>query len=111
MSALTHPAVVFAAGFLVSLALYWFAGMLGPATKKAEHKFESYACGEDYPSGKIAPGYDFFHVAFLFTILHVGVLLVATAPSGRLAWPAVALIAVAAATVAVFLLKGGESDA
>lgn len=73
--------------FLVSLAL---AGLLslagrlltGPSRATARAS-ETYASGEAGPRRPAAPGYEpFFATAIFFTILHLGVLVVATgAPS------------------------------
>ncbi len=67
---------------LVSL-LYLFAGTFGPKFKPAKYKLKSYACGEDSVGGERQHSYGLFHVAFFFTVLHVGALLIATAPQGK----------------------------
>jgi hypothetical protein len=40
------------------------------------------SCGEDSPGENKPQSYGLFHVAFFFTVLHVGALLIATAPRG-----------------------------
>jgi NADH-quinone oxidoreductase subunit A len=66
---------------------------------------KSYACGEDVPTSMIQPDYSaFFPFAFLFTILHVVALVVATAPLRTVASLAMALIYVAGAVTALFVL-------
>ena len=66
---------------------------------------KSYACGEDVPSSLIQPDYSaFFPFAFLFTILHVVALVVATAPIHTAGSFTMALIYVAGAITGLFIL-------
>ncbi|MBI5000704.1 MAG: hypothetical protein HZB92_04150 [Euryarchaeota archaeon] len=105
-----YPIVTFLACLVAVLVWYLIAGKLGPAYKEAKYKLTPYACGEDYKGGKAHHSYNFFHVAFFFTVLHVGALLIATAPSGEGALLGVALIGSMAIT-AVALYTGGGKDA
>jgi NADH:ubiquinone oxidoreductase subunit 3 (subunit A) len=101
------PLITFLITLVIISILYLFAGTLGPKYKKAKYKLQSYACGEDYPGGKLQESYNFFHVAFFFTILHVGVLLIATAPSGQPAILGFLLIGVMT-VIALALFFGGR---
>jgi len=66
---------------------------------------KSYACGEDIPTSLIQPDYSaFFPFAFLFTILHVVALVVTTAPINTSGSFTMALIYVAGAITALFVL-------
>ena len=105
-----YPIVTFVIMLLIVCILYMFAGTLGPKHKKAKYKTTSYACGEDYPSGKLPQSYNFFHIAFFFTILHVGALLIATAPLGHAALLGVVLIGVMAVTAFALFVGGGDPD-
>ena len=107
---LFYPVVTFLIMLLIVALLYLFAGTLGPKHKKAKYKLKSYACGEDYPSGKIQQSYNFFHIAFFFTILHVGALLIATAPLGHAALLGVLLIGVMALTAYALFVGGEDHD-
>ena len=76
--------------FLIFLGLfyllYWLGSAVAPKVKKVGGKLSACACGEDVPARKIQFGYRlFFYVALFFTMMHVAVLVVATAPAGRLA--------------------------
>jgi NADH:ubiquinone oxidoreductase subunit 3 (subunit A) len=102
-----YPIVTFLVMLIIVYLLYVFAGRLGPKYTKAKYKTKNYACGEDYPGGKIQQSYNFFHVAFFFTILHVGALLIATAPTGYTALIGCVLIGVMALT-AFALFVGGR---
>ena len=66
---------------------------------------KSYACGEDVPTSLIQPDYSaFFPFAFLFTILHVVALVVATAPIHTAGSFTMALIYVAGAITGLLIL-------
>jgi NADH-quinone oxidoreductase subunit A len=107
---LFYPVVTFLIILLIIYVLYLFAGTLSPNYTKAKYKLKSYACGEDYPGGKIQHSYNFFHIAFFFTVLHVGALLIATAPAGVNAILGIILISTMALT-AFALYVGGDDRA
>ena len=105
-----YPVVAFLIILFIIYLFYLFAGRLGPPYKQAKYKQASYACGEEHPDGKLHPSYNFFHVAFFFTVLHVGALLIATAPTGENALLGIILIAGMALT-AFALFVGGRDHA
>jgi NADH-quinone oxidoreductase subunit A len=107
---LFYPVTTFLIMLLIIFLLYLFAGTLGPKRTKTKYKLKSYACGEDYPGGKLPQSYNFFHVAFFFTVLHVGVLLVATAPLGQAALLGCLLIGVMALTAFALVVGGRDHD-
>jgi NADH:ubiquinone oxidoreductase subunit 3 (subunit A) len=107
---LFSPVATFLIILLIIYLLYLFAGTLGPKRTKAKYKLKSYACGEDYPGGKLQQSYNFFHVAFFFTVLHVGVLLIATAPLGHAALLGCLLIGVMALTAFALFVGGRDHD-
>ena len=107
---LFSPVATFLITLLIIYLLYLFAGTLGPKRTKAKYKLKSYACGEDYPGGKLQQSYNFFHVAFFFTVLHVGVLLIATAPLGHAALLGCLLIGVMALTAFALIVGGRDHD-
>ena len=66
---------------------------------------KSYACGEDVPTSMIQPDYSaFFPFAFLFTILHVVALVVATAPIHTAGSFTMAILYVSGAITGLFIL-------
>ena len=74
-------------------------------TKHGDGEGKSYACGEDVPTSLIQPDYSaFFPFAFLFTILHVVALVVATAPIHTTGSFVMALIYVAGAITGLLIL-------
>ena len=107
---LFSPVATFLIMLVIICLLYVFAGTLGPKRTKTKYKLKSYACGEDYPGGKLPQSYNFFHVAFFFTILHVGVLLIATAPLGQAAILGCLLIGVMALTAFALFVGGRDHD-
>ena len=102
-----YPIVTFLIMLIIVYLLYLFAGTLSPKFSKAKYKLKPYACGEEYAGGKTQQSYNFFHVAFFFTVLHVGALLIATAPLGNAAILGCVLIGVMALT-AFALFVGGK---
>lgn len=80
------PPVAFALILIVSLALAALSSRLAcrPTTQSAG-KTKAYACGEDIKETRGRTEYSqFFPFAFFFTIMHVIVLVLATAPAGDL---------------------------
>jgi NADH:ubiquinone oxidoreductase subunit 3 (subunit A) len=102
-----YPIVTFLIFLLLVYLLYIFSGIFNPKFKQAKYKMKSYACGEDYPSGRRQQSHDLFRVAFFFTILHVGALLIATAPITQWAFLGIILIGSMGITAAA-LYVGGE---
>jgi NADH:ubiquinone oxidoreductase subunit 3 (subunit A) len=100
------------AAFLIILVIvylgYLITGSWGPKYKKEKYKKQSYACGEDYPGGKLHHSYNFFHIAFFFTVLHVGALLITTAPAGSAALLGLVLIGAMGLTAFALFVGGGD---
>jgi NADH:ubiquinone oxidoreductase subunit 3 (subunit A) len=106
---LVTPFLTFLVILLVVVLLYLFAGRLEPPLHRTKYKTKSYYCGEEAPSvGEAHQSYDFFHVAFFFTILHVGVLIVATMPVGTSIILAGLLLGVMALTTFLLFVGGTE---
>jgi NADH:ubiquinone oxidoreductase subunit 3 (subunit A) len=83
---LLNPFAVFAVYLGVGALLYMTGTALAPALRDTGSKCMSYACGEIAPLRKLRPNYNFYHVAYLFTILHVGTLITCTS-FGTAAFP------------------------
>lgn len=101
---LTPPAV-----FLMILAVIGVLSMLvkslSPQGSPSAGKEEPYACGQDVPTGRFQPGYDdFFHFAFMFTILDVVTLMVGTVSEGAV-WLTVAVLAVIGLAVIILFRR------
>jgi len=106
---LLTPIVSFLVFLVIVVILYLFAGRLEPPFQEAKYKTKSYYCGEASPPPEEAhQSYDFFHVAFFFTILHVGALIIATAPVGMNAILAVIVIGVMALTSFALFIGGRD---
>lgn len=76
---LHHPMIVFALTFLCTFLVYMVGKAMAATGTPSEGKGKVYACGEDV-SADIKPSYGWFHIAFVFTLLDIGVLLIATMP-------------------------------
>ena len=102
---LTPPAaflIMLAAVLVLSLLL---SRMSYKPKADEEASTKAYACGEDVPTSLIQPDYSaFFPFAFLFTILHVVALVVATVPLETAGSFTMAIIYVAGAITALFIL-------
>jgi NADH:ubiquinone oxidoreductase subunit 3 (subunit A) len=105
---LFSPIATFLIILIIVYLFYLLAGTMGPKYTKAKYKLKSYACGEDYPGERLPQSYNFFHVAFFFTVLHVGALLIVTAPLGHAALLGCLLVGTMALTA--FALFVGGSD-
>jgi NADH:ubiquinone oxidoreductase subunit 3 (subunit A) len=77
-SYLLNPLVAFIVYLGVGILVYQVGKAVAPALKDTGWKLAPYACGEVAPIGKVRPNYNFYHVAYLFAILHVGALVTCT---------------------------------
>jgi len=102
------PIVAFLVILVIVYLGYLLTGSWGPKYKKEKYKKQSYACGEDYQGGKLHHSYNFFHIAFFFTVLHVGALLITTAPVGSMALLGLVLIGAMALTAFALFVGGGD---
>jgi len=72
--------------FLVALAaasLLWLWGRaLAPPPTPSGHKLEMYTGGEAPVVQEMRPGYQFYHIALFFTVLHVAALVLLTVHTG-----------------------------
>ncbi|HIC93048.1 MAG TPA: hypothetical protein EYP09_02195 [Anaerolineae bacterium] len=100
---LLSPPVAFVVFLGIGYGIYRLGGAIAAPGKPHPGKRATYACGEDIPAQRVRPSYQaFFYLAFLFTILHLAALMVATAPGG--AWPA--MLYLAGIGVSVYALMG-----
>ena len=85
---LYYPPVTLLIFLLLGLALSRAAAGYAAVGEESVRKLESYACGQRQVNHSVSPDYSqFFPYAFFFTIMHVLVLVVATAPSWKLGAP------------------------
>jgi NADH:ubiquinone oxidoreductase subunit 3 (subunit A) len=100
LSILLSPPIAFLVCLLISAALYGFGRLVEEKGAPAEGKYEPYACGEEYKAEKFEFGYRKFYIAAIFfTIMHVAVLTIATAPGGVIAYRALIYLAAIAASI------------
>jgi NADH-quinone oxidoreductase subunit A len=87
MEMLLAPPLAFLFFLAVFYLIYFLAGRLAPKLSAVGGKLKSYHCGEDIPGSKPQFGYKlFFFIALFFTMMHVAALVVATLPSGPVAY-------------------------
>lgn len=87
MKILLSPPILFLLFLGVGLLLYALGRKLAPKTDMSGDKGTAYACGEDVPMKKAQLSYRlFFSLAIFFTVMHVGALVIATLPTGPMAW-------------------------
>jgi NADH-quinone oxidoreductase subunit A len=94
LSFLLSPPVAFFVFLGFAGILYALGRKMAPKPRNVGGKLETYACGEDMPGFKIQFGYRlFFFIALFFTMMHVAALVIATVPSGKVVFFAVAYLA------------------
>ncbi len=87
MEILLAPPLAFLVFLAIFYIVYFLAGRMAPKANSIGGKLKSYACGEDFPGSKLQFGYRlFFFIALFFTMMHVSALVVATLPSGPIAY-------------------------
>jgi NADH:ubiquinone oxidoreductase subunit 3 (subunit A) len=103
---LLTPPVAFIIILAVTVLMSGFLSKLSFKAKKGQDaSTASYSCGEEGLTPLIQPDYSqFFPFAFFFTILHVTALIIATVPIETLGSLSVAVIYLAGAMTALFIL-------
>jgi|GEM_PF-184548 len=77
MKILLSPPIAFIVYFLGALGISWIGKLLAGAANPSKAKSSIYGSGEEASARMAAPGYTpFFRIAFFFTVLHLGVLVV-----------------------------------
>ena len=98
---LVSPPILFLLMLAAGLLVYAWAGRVAPPFHPTGAKAQAYTGGETLPGQTYQPGYQFFHAALFFTMLHIAALVVATAPPESLSWGAVGYLAILSATVGI----------
>ena len=100
---LLSPPLALLVLLLVGLILSYLAASLAAPGKDSQRKLESYACGQRNVTHNVVPDYgQFYPYAFFFTVMHVLVLVVATAPADALTLPLLYLAAGVLALLIIF---------
>lgn len=108
---LASPLAVFFGFLFIAYVIYALGGALAAPSRRSKAKLSSYACGEDIPGGKANVSYNFFQVAFIFTVLHVAVLMLVLIPATDNALFGLLFLGGALAAVAALVTSGGARDA
>ena len=99
--------VLFVSFLLLLMLLSIYLKRKADKTPSGKHAFDPYACGQtkDAVSQYVNPNFRrMFYLAFFFTVMHVLVMIVATAPKGHTLMP-VAYIAVGALAMLILFRK------
>ena len=103
------PLVLFGVFFLISYTIFKIGEKHSPKVPQSDDKLMGYASGENVEGVKVIQSYSLFHVAFIFTIFHVAVLLLALIPNSTEA--IYALVFLGALVFSAFVLvTGGDSN-
>jgi NADH:ubiquinone oxidoreductase subunit 3 (subunit A) len=101
-SLILSPPVVFMILLFTVALLSLLARGLQTRSNPSPGKGEPYACGQEVETGRFQPGFNFFHIAFIFTILEVVALLLGTATTGALWLTAMIFAVVVLALIILF---------
>ena len=100
----TSPLFVFASALLFAWFFYWMGGVMAPGFVRSGGKPKAYTGGEDIPGQKQRMSYQFYHLALVFTVLHVTMVVVATAFFAGAGIVALFYLLIGATAVAVVLV-------
>ena len=97
------PPVIFTLFFLIFLAVSRFLSRYARKGESGVHALDSYACGQRDFENYVNPDYtQFFQYAYVFTIVHVLILVVATAPADASLLPAAYIVSGILAILIIF---------
>ncbi|MCL2631959.1 MAG: NADH-quinone oxidoreductase subunit A [Coriobacteriia bacterium] len=99
---LLTPPVVFVLLLVVVGVVSLAARALQTRSNPTGSKGDPYACGQEVATGRFQPGYDFFHIAFAFTILEVTALLIGTVTANAIWLIAIIFAIIVLALVILF---------
>lgn len=87
------PPVLFALFLLYYLVFSKWLSKFSSTKKPGKHALDSYACGQRDVENYVNPDYSqYFSYAFIFTVVHILILVVATAPRDAQILPALYII-------------------
>jgi len=91
---LYSPPVIFTAFFVLFLLCSKWLSRYARKGEMSEHAQDSYACGQRDVENYVNPDYSqFFQYAFVFTVVHVLILVTATVPADAHILPAAYVVA------------------
>jgi len=101
----TTPILWFAAMVAIGWLIYLWARRVAPPFHPEGSKTKAFTGGEPIPGKAYQPGYQFFHVALFFTLMHVAAIVVATAPLDVIPWAAILYLLVVTLSLLVLRWK------
>jgi len=103
-SVISSPLFIFLLAIFVALIFYWLSGRISPLYLTKDGKGKAYTGGEDIPGKKYGVTYNFYHLALIFTVLHVIALVVATAMIGGSGIAAIVYLLIGVVAVIIILV-------
>lgn len=95
------PPVIFVLLFFSVALLSKWLSKFSVKSKLSEHSLDPYACGQRDVENYVNPDYSqYYPYAFIFTVMHILILVVATAPADT---PALPIFYIAAGVLAVLI--------
>ncbi len=110
MDFMYSPLLIMGIFLLISYVIFRIGGSLAPKVNQSDDKLMAYASGENIQGMKVEQSYSLFHVAFIFTVFHVAVLLLAIVPNSGDALYALAFLGILAFSAYVLVTGGDSSD-
>ena len=87
------PPVIFALMFFSVAMLSKWLSKFSAKSETSEHSLDPYACGQRDVENYVNPDYSqYYPYAFIFTVVHILILVVATAPASAPALPIIYII-------------------
>jgi len=102
--AATSPVFIFGLALLFAWFFHWLGGKMAPRFVISGGKAKAYTGGEDIPGKKQLVSYQFYHLALVFTVLHVTMVVVATAFFAGAGIAAIFYLLIGATAVVVVLV-------
>ncbi len=110
MNYLLTPLAILGIFLLIAYIIFKIGGKLAPKTTQSHDKLMGYASGENIEGMKITQSYSLFQVAFIFTIFHVAILLLALVPNSEDAIYAMVFLGALAISAWALVTGGDVSD-
>lgn len=103
MMVVSSPLFIFPLTLLFAGFIYWLGGKMAPSFVADGGKAKAYTGGENIPGQKQQVSYQFYHLALIFTVLHVTAVVVATAFFASVGIAAIIYLLISATAVVVVL--------
>ena len=110
MNYLLTPLIVVGIFMAIAYLIYKFGGHIAPRVSQSHDKLMAYASGENIEGMKVNQSYNLFHVAFVFTVFHVSILLLVMVPDSTDAIYALVFLGILMISAYALVTGGGSDD-